>query len=55
MCKKKCYYVNKRDGFSNINDNLISKNSIVTKFSSVYNIGVSVLFIYILSKLMSRR
>ena len=53
--KKKCYYVNKRDGFSNINDNLISKNSIVTKFSSVYNIGVSVLFIYILSKLMSRR
>lgn len=53
--KKKCYFVNKRDGFSNINDNLISKNSIVKKVSSVYNIGVSVLFIYILSKLMSRR
>ena len=53
---KKCYYVNKRDveGFSNINNNLISKNTIVKNFSSVYNIGVGVLFIYILSKLMSR-
>ena len=54
--KKKCYYVNQRDveGFSNINDNLISKNSIVKQFSSIYNIGVGVLFIYILSKLMSK-
>ncbi len=53
---KKCYFVNKRDveGFSNINNNLISKNSIVKQFSSVYNIGVGALFIYILSKLMSR-
>ena len=56
--KNKCYYVNELDAFSNISDDnptIITKKNIVTNFSSLYNIGVGALFIYILSKLMSRR
>jgi len=55
--KNKCQYVNEMDGFSNLSDynpTIITKRNIITNFSSIYNIGVGALFIYILSKLMSR-
>jgi len=55
--KNKCQYVNEMDGFSNLSDDnptIITKRNIITNFSSIYNIGVGALFIYILSKLMSR-
>ena len=55
--KEKCFYVNEMDAFSNISDNnptIITKKNIISNFSSIYNIGVGALFIYILSKLMSR-
>ena len=53
--KNECYYVNQRDPFTNINESLIDKNTVIKHFSGVYNIGIGVFFIYILSKLMSKR